>query len=90
MGEKDFLRILARVIKLYKEIRIYNTAYRAFTYELKESYGKLILTISYPLSSNITEITYDTRIEDVESKLDEVEKHLKEKREYIQTSRFQL
>lgn len=90
MGEKEFLKTLARVIKLYKEIRIYNTGHRAFTYDLKESFGKLILTISYPLASNTTEITYDTRVDEIESKLDEVEKYLKEKQDYIKTSRFQL
>lgn len=82
MGEHNFLRLLARVIKLHKQVRIYNTGHNRFSYDLDERNGKLMLTIHYPRMGESTIITYDTKsLDEFESRISEAEKFLQEKQE---------
>jgi hypothetical protein len=80
-GEADFLKILTRVIKLYDEIRIFNTSFNRFDYKLEEKNGRLVLTVSFPINAESVVITYDTKQRDkFEKKLKEAEDYLYEKR----------
>lgn len=80
MGEHEFLKLLVRVIKLRKQIRIYNTAFNAFSYDLDEKNGKLLLTIHYPNMGDSVVVTYDTKtIDAVNAKLKDAEAYLESK-----------
>lgn len=80
MGEKEFLELLAKVIRLKDEIKIYNTNFMRFDYELTENKGKLTLKISFPNSLNAVSVEYDTRVgPDFHEKLDEARAYLREK-----------
>lgn len=80
MGERGFLKLLARTVRLYENIRIYNTASKTFKYELKEKNGMLLLIIQFPTHDKTVTVTYDTKLTDeIESKLEEAEAYLEEK-----------
>lgn len=82
MGENEFLKLLARVIKLHKDIRIYNTAFTRFDYEITEANGTLFLTVQFPSHTNKVTVSYETkRYDDFTSKLEEAEEYLYDKTE---------
>ena len=80
MGEHNFLKQLARVIKLFNQIRIYNTGYNRFSYDLTEKNGVLYLTVSFPSHNKTSTISYDTKkLDEFESRMKEAEAYLEEK-----------
>jgi len=91
MNEKDFLNLLTRVVKLSKEVAIFNTNFMRFSYSLEEKKGILTLIMSFPSPRHEVKVCYDSNCaEEAYKILDEVERYIKEKREYIETSRFRL
>jgi hypothetical protein len=80
MGEHQFLKLLARVIKLHKDVRIYNTGYTRFEYELTEANGTLFLTVKFPSHNNKVTVSYETKqYDNFLEKLNEAEEYLYDK-----------
>jgi hypothetical protein len=62
MGNDEFLALLTRVLRLYRECKKANSPYSSFSYRLEEIDGSLHLKFSFPHIGESVSVQHDSTL----------------------------